>query len=131
MSVPEGLKYTKEHEWVKVEGDKGRVGITHYAQDQLGDVVFVELPKKGRKLRQMETFGVVESVKAVSDLFSPVGGEVAEVNGELERKPELVNADPYGKGWMILVKIANAKELSNLLSASEYTAYLKKAGGGH
>lgn len=131
MSVPEGLKYTKEHEWVKVEGDKGRVGITHYAQDQLGDVVFVELPKKGRKLRQMETFGVVESVKAVSDLFSPVGGEVAEVNGELERKPELVNADPYGKGWMILVKIANSKELSNLLSASEYTAYLKKAGGGH
>lgn len=131
MSVPEGLKYTKEHEWVKVEGDKGRVGITHYAQDQLGDVVFVELPKKGRKLRQMETFGVVESVKAVSDLFSPVGGEVAEVNGELERKPELVNADPYGKGWMILVKIANSKELNNLLSASEYTAFLKKAGGGH
>ncbi|MCI0483447.1 MAG: glycine cleavage system protein GcvH [candidate division NC10 bacterium] len=131
MSVPEGLKYTKEHEWVKVEGDKGRVGITHYAQDQLGDVVFVELPKKGRKLRQMETFGVVESVKAVSDLFSPLGGEVVEINGELERKPELVNADPYGKGWMILVKIANSKELNNLLSASEYTAFLKKAGGGH
>ena len=131
MSVPEGLKYTREHEWVKVEGDKGRVGITHYAQDQLGDVVFVELPKKGRKLRQMETFGVVESVKAVSDLFSPVGGEVVEVNGELERKPELVNADPYGGGWMILIKIANSKELNNLLSASEYTAFLKKAGGGH
>ena len=87
MSVPEGLKYTREHEWVKVEGNKGRVGITHYAQDQLGDVVFVELPKKGRKLRQMESFGVVESVKAVSDLFCPVTGEVAEVNGELERKP--------------------------------------------
>ena len=131
MSIPEGLKYTREHEWVKVEGDKGRVGITHYAQDQLGDVVFVELPKKGRKLRQMETLGVVESVKAVSDLFSPVGGEVVEVNGELERKPELVNADPYSGGWMILVKIANSKELNNLLSASEYTAYLKKAGGGH
>jgi glycine cleavage system H protein len=131
MSVPEGLKYTKEHEWVKVEGDKGRVGITHYAQDQLGDVVFVELPKKGRKLRQMETFGVVESVKAVSDLFSPVSGEVVEGNSELERKPELVNADPYGNGWMILVKIANSKELNNLLSASEYTAFLKKAGGGH
>jgi glycine cleavage system H protein len=131
MSVPEGLKYTREHEWVKVEGDKGRVGITHYAQDQLGDVVFVELPKKGRKLRQMETFGVVESVKAVSDLYSPVGGEVVEVNSELERKPELVNVDPYGKGWMILVKIANSKELNNLLSASEYSAYLQKAGGGH
>jgi glycine cleavage system H protein len=131
MSVPEGLKYTREHEWVKVEGDKGRVGITHYAQDQLGDVVFVELPKKARKLRQMETFGVVESVKAVSDLFCPVGGEVVEVNSELERKPELVNADPYGKGWMILVKIGNSKELNNLLSASEYTAYLQKAGGGH
>src|SRR3972149_593371 len=98
MSVPGGLKSTRENEWVKVEGDKGRVGITHYAQDQLGDVVFVELPKKGRKLRQMETFGVVESVKAVSDLFSPVGGGGGEVNGGLARKPGLVNAAPYGRG---------------------------------
>ena len=131
MSVPEGLKYTREHEWIKVEGNKGRVGITHYAQDQLGDVVFVELPKKGRKLRQMESFGVVESVKAVSDLFCPVAGEVAEVNGELERKPELVNADPYGAGWMLVIKITQVKELDNLLSPSQYAALLKQAGGGH
>lgn len=131
MHVPEGLKYTREHEWIKVEGNKGVVGITHYAQDQLGDVVFVELPKKGRKLGQMESFGVVESVKAVSDLYCPVGGEVLEVNNELERKPELVNADPYGGGWMIQVKLSNTKDLENLLSASEYTAYLQQAGGGH
>jgi glycine cleavage system H protein len=131
MHVPEGLKYTQEHEWIKVEGDRGRVGITHYAQDQLGDVVFVELPKKGRKLRQMEAFGVVESVKAVSDLYCPVSGEIVEVNGALERKPELVNGDPYGTGWMIVVKITQAKELDKLLSPSQYTALLQKAGGGH
>jgi glycine cleavage system H protein len=114
-----------------MEGNTGRVGITHYAQDQLGDVVFVELPKKGRQLRQMESFGVVESVKAVSDLYCPVGGEIVEVNSELERKPEMVNADPYGAGWMLEVKITQAKDLDNLLSASEYSAYLKQAGGGH
>ncbi|MFQ5990120.1 MAG: glycine cleavage system protein GcvH [Candidatus Methylomirabilales bacterium] len=131
MHVPEGLKYTKEHEWIKVEGDKGRVGITHYAQDQLGDVVFVELPKKGRRLKAMEPFGVVESVKAVSDLYCPVGGEVLDVNSELERKPEQVNADPYGEGWMILIKITQPKDLDKLLSAADYTAYLQQAGGGH
>ena len=131
MNVPEGLKYTREHEWIKVEGDKGRVGITDYAQDQLGDVVFVELPKQGRSLHQMEAFGVVESVKAVSDLYCPVSGEVVGVNGELERKPELVNADCYGAGWMIEVKITQAKDLDKLLSASEYAAYLEEAGGGH
>ncbi len=131
MHVPEGLKYTREHEWIEVDGDRGRVGITHYAQDQLGDVVFVELPKTGRHLRQMEPFGVVESVKAVSDLYCPVRGEVLEVNTELERKPELVNTDPYGAGWMILISITNAKDIENLLSAPEYTAYLQQAGGGH
>ncbi|MFQ5946840.1 MAG: glycine cleavage system protein GcvH [Anaerolineae bacterium] len=131
MNVPEGLKYTREHEWIKVEGEKGRVGITEYAQDQLGDVVFVELPKKGRSLRQMEAFGVIESVKAVSDLYCPAGGEIVEVNSELERKPELVNADCYGAGWMIEVKITQAKDLGKLLSASEYAAYLAEAGGGH
>lgn len=131
MNVPEGLKYTREHEWIKVEGNKGRVGITHYAQDQLGDVVFVELPKKGRSLRQMESFGVVESVKAVSDLYCPVSGEVASVNSELERKPELVNADPYGAGWMIEVKITQPKDLDKLLSARDYAAFLQQAGGGH
>jgi glycine cleavage system H protein len=128
MTNPEGLKYTREHEWVKIEGDRGRVGITHYAQDQLGDVVFVELPKKGRPLRQMEAFGVVESVKAVSDLYSPVSGEVVEVNTALEKQPELVNQDPYGKGWMIVVKVKNAKELDALMTAQQYTAFLERGG---
>lgn len=128
MTNPEGLKYTREHEWVKIEGDRGRVGITHYAQDQLGDVVFVELPKKGRELRQMEAFGVVESVKAVSDLYSPVSGEVVEVNTALEKQPELVNQDPYGKGWMIVVKVRNAKELDALMTAQQYTAFLERGG---
>lgn len=126
MTNPEGLKYTREHEWIKVEGEKGRVGITHYAQDQLGDVVFVELPKKGRQLRQMEAFGVVESVKAVSDLYCPVSGEVVEVNSALERKPELINQDPYGQGWMIVVKVRNAKELDALMTAQQYTTYLER-----
>ena len=126
MTNPEGLKYTREHEWIKVEGDKGRVGITHYAQDQLGDIVFVELPKKGRQLRQMEAFGVVESVKAVSDLYSPVTGEVVEANTALEQKPELINQDPYGQGWMIVVKVPNAKELKALMTAEQYTAFLEK-----
>ena len=126
MTNPEGLKYTREHEWVKVEGDRGRIGITHYAQDQLGDVVFVELPKKGRQLRQMESFGVVESVKAVSDLYCPVSGEVVEVNSVLEQKPEIVNQDPYGQGWMIVVKVRSRKELDALMSAQQYTAFLEK-----
>ncbi len=126
MTNPEGLKYTREHEWIKAEGEKGRVGITHYAQDQLGDVVFVELPKKGRQLRQMEAFGVVESVKAVSDLYCPVSGEVVEVNSALEQKPELINQDPYGQGWMIVVKVRNAKELDALMTAQQYTTYLER-----
>jgi glycine cleavage system H protein len=126
---PADLKYTKEHEWIRVEGDKGRVGITHYAQNALGDVVFVELPKVGRTLKQMETFGVVESVKAVSDLYCPASGQVAEVNAALEGKPELVNKDCYGGGWMMVVKIANRKELDNLMDAKAYEAYLAAEGG--
>jgi glycine cleavage system H protein len=126
---PADLKYTKEHEWIKVEGNTGRVGITHHAQNALGDVVFVELPKMGRAVKQMETFGVVESVKAVSDLYSPVSGEVSEVNGALEGKPELVNQDCYGAGWMIVVKIANPKELDKLMDAKAYEAYLAAEGG--
>ena len=125
---PEGLHYTKEHEWIKLEGDRGRVGITHFAQSQLGDVVFVELPKVGRPLRQMEAFGVVESVKAVSDLYCPVTGQVLEVNSSLESKPEQINGDPYGKGWMIVVKIAEHKELRNLMTAEKYKAYLAAEG---
>ncbi len=126
--IPEGLHYTKEHEWIKVEGDSGRVGITHFAQSQLGDVVFVELPKVGRSLRQMDTFGVVESVKAVSDLYCPLTGQVLEVNSTLESKPEQINADPYGQGWMIVIKIADRKELGNLMTAERYKAYLAAEG---
>src|SRR5262244_1683418 len=102
-NVPTELKYTREHEWARVEGDRARIGITAFAQEQLGDVVFVELPKVGARLGAMKTFGVVESVKAVSDLFAPLSGEVVEVNAELSKKPELVNADPYGQGWMVAV----------------------------
>ncbi len=126
---PADLKYTKEHEWIKLEGDKGRVGITHHAQKALGDVVFVELPKVGRRLQQMETFGVVESVKAVSDLYSPASGEVVEVNSVLEAKPEMVNKECYGAGWMILVKLADPKELGKLMDAKGYEAYLAAEGG--
>jgi glycine cleavage system H protein len=100
-NVPAELKYTREHEWAKVEGDRARIGITAFAQEQLGDVVFVELPKVGAKVTAMKTFGVVESVKAVSDLFAPVTGEVVEVNTDLAKTPELVNSDPYGKGWKL------------------------------
>lgn len=126
---PADLKYTKEHEWIKMEGERGRVGITHHAQNALGDVVFVELPKVGRTLKQMETFGVVESVKAVSDLYCPVSGQVVEVNTGLEGKPELVNQDCYGAGWMIVVQVANPKELGNLMDAKAYEAYLAAEGG--
>ena len=126
---PGDLKYTKEHEWIKVEGNRGRIGITHHAQNALGDVVFVELPKVGRRLRQMETFGVVESVKAVSDLYCPAAGQVVEVNAALETKPELVNKDCYGDGWMIVVSVANPKELGALMDAKAYEAYLAAEGG--
>ena len=128
-SYPADLRYTKEHEWAKVEGGRARVGITHYAQDQLGDVVFVELPKVGTQVRQMQGFGVVESVKAVSDLFAPLSGEVVEVNGDLAQHPEKVNEDPYGTGWLIVVTIADPKEVEALMTAAQYQEYLKTAGG--
>jgi glycine cleavage system H protein len=127
-NVPADLRYTKEHEWSKLEGDKARVGITAFAQEQLGDVVFVELPKVGAKVSAMKTFGVVESVKAVSDLFAPLTGEVGEINAELPKKPELVNSDPYGKGWMIVIKLANPKEWETLLSAADYEKLVASAG---
>jgi glycine cleavage system H protein len=126
---PADLKYTKEHEWARVEGARARVGITAYAQEQLGDVVFVELPKAGTKVTQLQAFGVVESVKAVSDLFAPLTGEVVEVNAELVKKPELVNQDPYGKGWMLVIQVASAGEATALLTAPQYEAFLAK--GGH
>ena len=118
--VPTDLRYTKDHEWVRVEGDEATVGITEYAAGQLGDIVFVELPEAGRKLDQFATFGVVESVKAVSDLFAPVSGEVVAGNEALAGSPELVNSDPYGDGWMIRLKVADATELDGLLDAGAY-----------
>jgi glycine cleavage system H protein len=129
---PAELKYSKEHEWVKVEGGKARIGITDHAQKALGDVVFVELPKPGRQFKvtsgKMETFGVVESVKAVSDLYCPVSGEVVEANVTLETKPELVNKDCYGAGWMIVITMANPKELDALMDAKAYEAFLASEG---
>ena len=128
-TYPAELRYTREHEWAKVEGKRARVGITHYAQDQLGDVVFVELPKVGSRVTQMQTFGVVESVKAVSDLFSPLSGTIVEVNQELAQQPERVNRDPYGGGWLIVVELANPAEVDKLMSAQQYEEFLKTAGG--
>ena len=122
---PADLKYTKEHEWIRVEGDKGRVGITHHAQSALGDVVFVELPKVGGRLKQMETFGVVESVKAVSDLYCPASGEVVEANTTLEGKPELVNQDCYGDGWMLVLEPDDPAEIEDLLVAASYRQHVK------
>jgi glycine cleavage system H protein len=127
MTIPADLRYTRDHEWAKREGDHLRVGITAFAQEQLGDVVFVELPKVGARVTARQSFGVVESVKAVSDLFAPVTGEVLEVNPDLAKSPEIVNQDPYGKGWMITVKPANAEEWNELLSSAQYEAFLAEA----
>ena len=118
--VPGDLRYTKEHEWVRVDGDEAVVGITQFAADQLGDVVFVELPKPGRTLVRAATFGVVESVKAVSDLFAPLSGDVVAANDILGGQPELVNSDPYGEGWMLRIRVADAAQLDALLDAAAY-----------
>jgi glycine cleavage system H protein len=119
-NVPADLRYTKEHEWAKREGDRVRIGITDFAQAQLGDVVFVELPQVGARVTALKTFGVVESVKAVSDLYAPVTGEVVEVNAELGKRPELVNAEPYGQGYMLVVRPDDPAALDALLSAADY-----------
>ena len=129
MEVPKDLRYTNEHEWLKVEGTKGVIGITHFAQDQLGDVVFVEVPTVGTELGAENTFGVVESVKTVSDLYAPVAGKVAAVNKDLEANPELVNQDPYGKGWMIEIELSDASQADGLLSAADYEAFIKEQQG--
>jgi glycine cleavage system H protein len=123
---PANLKYSKEHEWVKVDGGTATIGITSHAQNSLGDIVYIELPKVGTKYNAMKEFGVVESVKTVSTLYCPVSGEVIEVNSALSSKPEVVNNDPYGEGWMIKVKMSDPSELDKLLSASAYEALLKK-----
>ena len=120
--VPTDLRYTKDHEWVRVEGDEATVGITDYAAGQLGDIVFVELPEAGRSFEQFAAFGVVESVKAVSDLFAPVTGEVAAANDALTGSPELVNGDPFGEGWMIRIKLGATDEVDGLMDAAAYDA---------
>ena len=120
--IPSDLRYTKEHEWVRVDGDVATVGITQHAADQLGDIVFVELPEPGRVLAQFATFGVVESVKAVSDLFAPVAGEVLEGNASLLATPEVVNSDPYGTGWMLRIRLSDRSQLEHLLDAAAYEA---------
>jgi glycine cleavage system H protein len=118
--VPTDLRYTKDHEWVRVDGDEATIGITQYAAEQLGDIVFVELPETGRTLEQFATFGVVESVKAVSDLFAPLAGEVVAANDALAASPELVNSDPYGEGWMLRLRVGDAAQLEDLLEPDAY-----------
>ena len=125
MNVPAELKYTKEHEWIRVEGEEAYVGITDYAQSQLGDIVFVEVETEGDNLEAGDTFGSIEAVKTVSDLYMPVSGEVLEFNSELEDQPDLVNKDPYGKGWIIKVKIEDEAQLDGLLSADAYKASIQ------
>jgi glycine cleavage system H protein len=126
MQVPSDLKYTESHEWIRFEGETGVVGITDFAQDSLGDIVFLELPKPGTSFQQGETIGVVESVKTVSDILSPVSGMITEVNSDLEAKPETVNKDPYGAGWLFKINLANSGEISSLLNAADYTAKVEK-----
>ena len=118
------FRYAKDHEWIKVEGDRGRVGITDYAQRQLGDVVFLELPEVGRSLKAGEQFGTVESVKAVSELYAPIGGEVVEVNAALVAKPEAINKDPHGQAWMIVLTITDPAEVGALMDAAAYEAFV-------
>jgi glycine cleavage system H protein len=120
LDIRDDLKYTKEHEWVRVKDQTATIGVSDYAQRQLGDVVFIELPQVGAQLEQMKPFGVIEAVKAVSDLFSPVSGEVTEVNSQLESQSNLINSDPYGEGWIIKVKIKNPAELDALISPMDY-----------
>ena len=125
MSTPKELKYTKEHEWVSVDSDIATIGITDYAQEQLGDIVFVELPEVQSQVSQDDTFGVVEAVKTVADLFAPVSGNVTEINTALEESPDLINSDPYGAGWIIKVAIDDLEEYNNLMSNDEYNSFIE------
>ena len=124
MKIPSDLKYTSEHEWIRVEGDEIVVGVTDFAQGELGDVVFIEVETEGESLSRGDTFGTIEAVKTVSDLYMPVDGEVSEVNSALEDTPELVNSDPFGGGWMIRIKLSDPSQLDELLSASDYEALI-------
>lgn len=124
MNIPENLKYTKDHEWVRVEGDEAYIGITDFAQGELGDIVFIEIETEGDNLAKEEVFGTIEAVKTVSDMFMPIGGEVLEANPALADAPETVNSDPFGEGWMIKIKIADTSELDDLLSPEQYKEIL-------
>jgi glycine cleavage system H protein len=120
MNFPENLKYSKDHEWIKVEGEYGYVGVTDFAQNELGDIVFVEVTSVGQVVKSSDIFGTIDAVKTVSDLFMPVSGEIVEINPEIEKNPELVNSDAYGKGWIVKVKLQNAAELNDLMDAASY-----------
>jgi glycine cleavage system H protein len=125
--VPQDLRYTKEHEWVRIEGDLATVGITDFAAEQLGDVVFVDLPEVGRAVAQFAAVGVIESVKAVSDMFAPVGGDIVETNAELTTKPELLNSDPFGGGWMLRIRVSDPTAVDGLLDPTAYEALTSEA----
>lgn len=124
MKVPENLLYTKDHEWIRVEGNMGYIGVTDFAQGELGDIVFIEIETVGETLKKEEVFGTIEAVKTVSDMFMPVSGEILELNPALEDSPDVVNKDPYGKGWMVKIKISNPAELTELLSPEKYKGLL-------
>jgi glycine cleavage system H protein len=126
MNFPDNLKYTKDHEWIRIEGATGTIGITEYAQGELGDVVFVELPPVGKSMKQHETFGTIEAVKAVSDLYAPMSGSVTDVNAVVAATPDAVNKDPYGKGWLVKVKLSNSAESAELLDAAAYRSLVGK-----
>lgn len=123
MKIPDNLKYTKDHEWLKVDGEEATVGITDFAQGELGDVVFIEVETVGETLDKEDSFGTIEAVKTVSDMFMPVSGEIIEFNEKLENTPELVNKDPYGEGWIVKIKMSNPNEVNELISAKEYTEH--------
>jgi glycine cleavage system H protein len=129
LIIPPELRYTKDHEWVRVQDGIGTVGITDYAQDQLGDIVYVDLPSPGKQLTQLAVFGEIESVKAVSELYSPVSGEVVESNQALADKPELINESPYGEGWLMKVRLADEGEVDRLLTADRYSDYIEREEG--
>ena len=125
MSIPTEIKYTKEHEWISLDGEVAMIGITDHAQSQLGDIVFVELPNVDSEINQNDTFGVIEAVKTVADLFAPVKGLIIELNSSLEDSPDLINSDPYGAGWIIKVKVTNSNQYDDLMSSDEYEEFIK------
>jgi glycine cleavage system H protein len=127
MNIPENLKYTKEHEWLRVEDETGTIGVTDYAQGELGDVVFVELPKVGLKFKQNDSIGTIEAVKTVADIYAPISGEVLEVNSALSDSPDLINNDPYGKGWMLKVRINQLDEIDSLMNTDDYKKHIAAA----